>query len=455
MAGWRHLLEPEESIGTLWHRATQRLAPAPGYPEAAVRLETERARLAVLFRGLGGSGGVELRSLSTAQSGHRLGFLRRVGNETERVKAARFDGVVLGLPDVVDAFPDRVLNADLFLWLAALTAFVTPCEAPVGDPLQADLAVLRDMQTAIKATLEACPGLVSVYRRLAVATLAERPVQRLPVAEQEVEQAIVTLLRSAAGEAAQPPSPLLADIMDQGHDLSHHAAPLSYKPFRPVILWPTLATPPRPKHKPGSRDDEAGTGASEAGEKRLKAERRKADQADRKDSLILHRFEHILSWAEFLNINRAVDDDDEDNARKIADDADQISVVKNRKKAVTRLKFDLDLSPEDVDTEKLSGVSLYPEWDYRRGNYHADHTRVLASVADEAPAGLKLDGPTRRRINAVRRRFEALRPGRAVESRRTRRRRTRSGSCSARRHRHSRLRRRQRSHLAAPAQHRA
>lgn len=414
MAGWRHLFEPEETVGTLWHRATRKLAPETRFPDAAVHLEAVRGRLAVLFRGLGGGGGVELRALPAQQSMHRLGLFRRVAVESERVPAARFDGVILGLPEVIDVFPDPALNGDLYLWFAALTAFSAPA-AFDGDPLQADIAALRATHRAIGTTLDACPGLRGVYRRLALALLDQRPAAVGPDTERDVEAAVVAMLRTGAGEAMTDPAPrLLAAITAPDFDLSTLLAPFEYKPFRPVVLWPVLSPPPRSSNKPGSRDDDPGSGAAEAGEKRLKAERRTADQADRKDSLIVHRFEHILSWAEFLNINRAVDDDDEDNARKTADDADKISVVKNSKKAQTRLKFDLDLAPEDVDTEKLSGTSLYPEWDYKRGAYHADHARVLASPAAEAPEGLKLDGPTRRRINAVRRRFEALRPGRAT-----------------------------------------
>lgn len=419
MSGWKKFFEPEETVGTAWHRATERLAPPAGYPEAAVRLESERGRLAVLFRGLGGGGGVELKPLTAQQSAHRLGFFRRMGTESERHAVTSFNGAVLGLPESVDSFPDAALNADMYLWLAALAAFLTPQKITLTDPLQADLRRLQITHAAVRSALTACPGLVSIYRRLATATLATRPDHKRPPAEAGVEVAIRALLRDPAGSAidTDEASAFLRAISIENASLDAFDAPFDYKPYRPVELWPSVleaAVPPKRQEK---RDDEAGSGAADQSEKRIKAERRQGDQADRKDSLIIHRFEHILSWAEFLNINRAVDDEDEDTARKAANDADRISVVKNRKKAATKLSFDLDLAPEDVDTERLSGVCLYPEWDYRQSNYRPDFARVLQSRAEEAPHGLKLDGPARRRIAAVRRRFEALRPGRAIESR--------------------------------------
>jgi len=409
------LFEPEETVGALWHGAAERMTREARYPEAAVQLSAERARLAVFFRGLGGAGGVELRAIRAMQSAHRMGWLGRMARQAERVTSAQFDGVVLGLPETVDAFPERRLNSDLLLWLAALSAFSEPARRDAGDELQRDLQALRQLHAAVTRALFICPGLVRIYADLARAALDHRQMPALPEGEREVEAAIVELLSAAADrrEPAREASPMLPAILGSGvESVAGFEAPVGYKPFRPVAVWPVLDAPPAAAPRAGTREDEAGQGGSDGGEKRMKAERRKGDQADRRDSLILHRFEHILSWAEFLNINRAVDDDEEDSARKVADDADKVSIVKNRKKAATRLKFDLDLAPEDVDRERLSGTTLYPEWDYRRGLYHVDHCRVLESIAEEAPEGLKLDGPARRRVQSVRRRFEALRPKR-------------------------------------------
>ena len=61
-------------------------------------------------------------------------------------------------------------------------------------------------------------------------------------------------------------------------------------------------------------------------------------------------------------------------------------------------------------------MHVYPEWDYKRGIYRPQHARVLERVAEEAPAGTGWKpGPGMdRRIRAVRRQFEALRPKREV-----------------------------------------
>ena len=87
----------------------------------------------------------------------------------------------------------------------------------------------------------------------------------------------------------------------------------------------------------------------------------------------------MLSWAEFINLNRRVEDDDSDDAKKAAEDQDEIGLGQISKAPATRLKLHLDLAPEDVDREALSGVTTYPEWDVRSGAYLPAHVRVLSS----------------------------------------------------------------------------
>ncbi len=130
--------------------------------------------------------------------------------------------------------------------------------------------------------------------------------------------------------------------------------------------------------------------------------------------MCLYKFESILSWAEFLNVNRRIDDDDQDSAKKAADDLDEINLARIPQKARARLKLHLDLSPQEAEFERLAGAHVYPEWDHRTKSYLPDYCRVLAGVAEPAavvPDTLKCE-KTRRRIRSVRRQFEALRPKR-------------------------------------------
>jgi nitric oxide reductase NorD protein len=408
--------EPEESVGHALDALSEQLRDVPSYPEAAVALASMQAPLGTLFRGLGGDHGVAIKAGGEAQSHHRRRFSRRLARGSERVRQARFDGADLLLPETVDAFPEKDQNRRLYIWLAALAAVASDPGAAPEDALQRDVAQLGLAHSLAEAAVEAFPGLVPIRDGLYEASLAARPTVALPAVEATIESWIRARL---AGEDITPgDDDLSCALAGDGAARERLVAPSGYRPFRPAPVWLDRRQPPQGGGRRGEGGDEAaGEGGAEASKKKLAAERQKSDQAERRDSLILHRFESILAMADFLNLNRAVEDDDEASARQSADDADKLGVVDSKKKPKTRLKLDLDLAPQDADREKIDGIFVYPEWDWKTKQLEPARTRILENFATPAPEGMQLDRRAKRRVEAVRRRFEALRPRRRMLSR--------------------------------------
>ena len=410
--------EPEETVGHAWDDFLHRVGDAPEYDAAAVTLAEVSGALGVFFRGLGGDRGVAIKAGGETQSRHRRRFRRRLARASESVAVARYDGVDLLLPERVAVFRDRALNRKLYLWLAAQAAHSDGVVAQPDDLLQADVARLSRALIDANRAVERMPGLAPLRDEVYAAARAGRPDVALPPIEQRIEDWIRARLD---GAAPAPADDRLARALDGDEDaLRSLVAPAVYRPYRPVAVWLER----RPQPTPGLRrrsDDaaEPGSGAADKSQKKRSAERRATDQADRRDSLILHRFESILAMADFLNLNRAVDDDDEAGARKAADDAEKIGVGEHRKAPKTRLKLDLDLSPEDADREKTDGLFVYPEWNYKTRNLDAARTRILENFAKPAEKITPRSAQARRRIEKVRRRFEALRPRRRTLSRQT------------------------------------
>ncbi len=414
--------EPEETVGKLWHEFASRLDAPEAHQGAAVSLSEVGGRLAVFFRGLGGRPGAELRAVGDEVSHHRLSLKRRLGAEADHLPRASFDGEVLRLPARLAVFPAREANGALYLWLAAMLAHA-PQRVTAADPLQADLLALSAAQAMTRATLEEAPGLAALHEALAEGSLQlRRTLPRLPATEAALEKVIRHLLGDDA-PLSEPAEAMRAAVLSgEPGTIAAFTAPRGYRPFRPVPIWPELrahvmSACSSVETREAERADENPAEESDGREKHHRARRRKAEQAERRDSLILHKFEAILSWAQFLNLNRRVDDeDDPDNARKAADDQEELNLAQISKTPATKLKLHLDLAPEDVDRERLSGVCTYPEWDARSGQYLPDHVRVLTSRAE--PGGeipdFRQDPRARRRIEHVRRRFEALRPGRVT-----------------------------------------
>ena len=410
-----HLLEPEETIGNLWHSLVGDRTGIVRFPEAAVTFEEIEPALRIYFHALGGDQSAEIVPAIDRVSHHRLTLRQRLGRRTERLPTALYDGQRLQLPATFDLLPTRPYNKALYHWAAAFIAL----SPEVGAAEEANgikrhpVAVARDLQWIARALAisrlvrERFPGLAAIHDRLAAAHLAVRPVRRLPVAEEAIEQLIRGSLAAPATAAVAPA--LIEKFL---------ALPIKVQqPFLPVPLWPDIAIAAPGEAVERTEDGSQGKSKHAGGDGRVrKAKRRKNDQIKRKDPFIVHRFEKILTWTEFMNLHRDVEDDEEDNARKAADDHDEIGVTQHHKKAATLLKIDLDLAPSDVDAERVSGEHTYPEWDHRRARLQPDHVRVLERIAEETSPGTQwTPGPkTARRIRTVRRQFEALRPRREV-----------------------------------------
>ncbi|MBO9465367.1 VWA domain-containing protein [Tropicibacter sp. R15_0] len=406
--------EPEETVGKLWHNYASRLDAPVVHEGARVDLTEVGGRLAVLFRGLGGDPSVELKPVGDEVSHHRLSLRRKLGTWAEAVPRASYDGFALRMPESLAVFPAREANAALYLWLAAAAAGAAQVEAlsEEEDPLRADMAGLGAAMQVIDKAIEIAPGYRKLYADLREATLFLRRTPTLPPAEAAVEAIICHLLGSDV-RLNDRATDMLTAI--RAGDLSDWRAPRGYLPFRPIAIWPDLRPADRSESMTVDNpetDGETEQGDSEEGRAR-KARRRKADQVERPDSFILHKFEAILSWAEFMNINRRVEDDENDDAKKAADDQEEIGLGQIKQAPATRLKLHLDLAPEDVDREMLSAMTTYPEWDCRTGTYLRNHCRVLASKAEPGDVDVFTQHPrAQARIRAVRRQFEALRPGR-------------------------------------------
>ncbi len=413
MAGFSDLFEPEEVFGAFWHRLVGEADVEKRYDDEAVGLEDIRKRLEIFFRAVGGKPGVEIKAIAAQTTNYRQKFLAKLGQASTAVSRARFDGDYLYLPDEIALLPERSANEEVYLWLAIWAACVGDnVPAAMDDPLQNDIVVLRFLKKILSEVFEQFPGMAKTYHRLASLILTERAVRPLPAQEAEIEAAIIAMLSGAQVDGSLE---IYQAIQNSDAPIAQFKADNAYKTFLPVILWGEVLEPSaREQARTGWQEDaKSDDSRSQEGKpKARKAKRQQSDQIENKNSLIIARFEALLSWAEMMNIPRAVEDDEEDNAQKSADDQEELGLANISKKASTKLKFDLDLAPQDVEHERLSDKHTYPEWDYRKNIYLPDHCRVLSGVAPELEAGSvwQPDRDARQRIRAVKRQFEALRP---------------------------------------------
>ncbi len=405
-------LEFEENVGRLWHRwASSHSRSYPDYPDAAVTLDSIASPLAVFFRAGGGSPGVALTSIAARVSTHRINLRQRLGFDQEIIDLARLDEENLLLPPRIALFNDPALNRDCYFWLAAMLAAMTPATA-FKDPLRQNISALRQIVAASDATLNDFPGLRGRYQRLQSQMLAMRPARSLPPAEEAIEAVICYLLGAIEQPLSEEASRYYHAVMDLDISLREYRAPQNYQQPLPVPLWANLSHLGTASAKDSDDEQAPPPAATEQSKDKRKAERRRQDQSERDDPLVFNRFEKILSFAEMVNVNRMIDDEEDKNAKSNAEQMDEITLSPNQQRVASQLKMDLDLSPMAAGGDQLQGEHTYPEWHYRKQSYQQQHCRVLTALHEEEADSETIDPQTRRRIRRVRRQFEALRPRR-------------------------------------------
>lgn len=349
----------EEFVGKLWHNWVTKAA-AGHYPQAAVKLAEVEKTAGILFRAFGGDPGLKVAAATSDEHGARRRWLQRLAGSNEKIAQARRDAETLRLPPEIAAFPDKALNRDLYLWLAALAA---------NDVAPEQAWFIRNQQATL-AALAALPGLRPRYERLVAAHLAGRIApSQLQADEAAQETALRQALLQPGSVSGLPP-------------LTSRQS----RPPQPVLLW-LIASPEHPAGKRGSSDGDAppeGSGNNAETEK----DAFKAEQVDKPDNkapvLAMFRAESLPTWAEYVRVNRAFDEDEDPNARNAAKDLDRLSLTGDGQTAKSRVKFDLDLpSAAEDDSPVGPGIAL-PEWDYRSNQLLAEHCHLQPMVAQDA-----------------------------------------------------------------------
>jgi len=403
---WMEVLEVEEFVGLQWHNLISGGESYASYPEEVVTLEDVRNALGVFFRGLGGLRGIEIAAAKTETSSHRLTFRQRLGMDKERVIRPTLDGQTLMLPMELDVMPEKALNRDLYFWLSAFFA-ASPQDAleDCADPVQRDLQFLKRVYEVQLGVLQELPGIRPIWGRLSHGLRLMRPKRDLPEAEKIIEEIVIYLL--GGDEPIHKGSADAVAYIFQDGPMPEIEA-VQYQPFLPVPLWGEILEQAMSSNKGNDKEKSGNSSKNKAQDRKLRAERRKMDEANRQDGFFLNIYDKIMSVADMLNVNRNTEDDEADEALKVVDDLERITVSEHDKKAATKIKLDLDLPGDAIDETRLLGEKLVQEWHYRKGIYLRDHCKILTRTALEEGEDWTPDAAAKRRIRRVKRQFEAL-----------------------------------------------
>jgi len=391
------LIEVEEHVGTVWHRVITHTT-IKRYPKESVQLDEVRRLVGVVFRALGGDSGLKIESTPPIKYKMAGTFLQRIAESNSQIELAWLTESSLYLPTCIDVFPEKSLNYDLYLWLAALASGATRFKLADKSWNPECTDWIRENQWLSCKVLNDFPGLLKRYQRLVTAQLDLRPNPKtLSDNEARFELSIQQVL--------QNPRKLVSSLNIQT------SLP------QPVYLW-LHPSPPQSENVSKSHEEDIPPESSlethdtiePEQQRRYRAE--KVEMPDGKSGLVLDRFENIFSWAEYIKVDRSTDEDEDlESAEDSANDLEQLSVARDTKATAKCIRFDLDLPSAESDDFPLGEGILLPEWDYRKGKLVKDYCCLQPMIANSCDA-IELPSKLRSTAKTMRSQFEALMPSR-------------------------------------------
>ncbi|WP_342616257.1 VWA domain-containing protein [Rhodoferax sp. GW822-FHT02A01] len=347
----------EEHVGLWWHQLLTRMAGQKGHG-GSVALDPMRGELGLLFRALGGAHGLKVDATAGTRHGARRSVIERMAGVRAKVELAGVDAQALRLPGLADAYATVELNQALYRWQTALCAVVPEHGSWVTRNQQGTMHLLENYR-----------GLAASYWQLVQAELQRRPdPATLPPAEAQAERSIRQALRHPDSAVTLIPGARAPE---------------------PVLLW--LAPDARGAMGVARSQAMEPDEATRAGSSKQQDEKRRvaedADMPERPGGLMMFRPESIFSWSEYAKVQHDVQENEEEDLARAADDLDTLSVSADQRPVARALRMNLDhAAREETGPTSAEPAILLPEWDYKRQVLLPAHCSVRISSMPDAPA---------------------------------------------------------------------
>ncbi|WP_237524074.1 nitric oxide reductase activation protein NorD [Shewanella sp. KX20019] len=351
------------------------------FDHARVEFDEIKKSAGVVFRALGGAPTKRVEAAVPRDYYARRKLLDKISGAKQQISLAWQDETSLRLPLSIAIFDTQQLNKELYLWLVALAA-----HSPTHFNHWA-----RDNQAAVTKVLAIFPTLRPRYARLAAAMLKLRtPLASLPKSLQPLEHAVIQAI-------LYPETPIDFPVA-------------SYAP-QAIYLWlyPNENIKANPFNASDIDCEEEQESSLMTPQESLQARKKsqRVEEDDSKDSLMVFRLENLFSWSEFSRVNRAEDDTEDDDAQRVAEDLDIITVAKGSRQKTAKLKIDLDLPAAIEDDQPLGKGIILPEWDFR-SNQLIPERCLLQPMLPKDSQPLALPVSLASAANKIRQQFQQL-----------------------------------------------
>lgn len=365
------------------------------------------------------------------------------------------DGETLFFPVSVVEMPDEASREELVKALLFFLSFQVRCGALdaarqrrsllESDRLVADLFWIIENGRLYCEISSEYPGVVRNWASLSRYLLEKRPAARyLNDPEKKVEQFLketieaafstggVSPISGSAGESIRCAVEIKNRWKAEGVKTNRYRAIIPFFPWGKLIPerikdGDLIIGQGKAVKAARSSSEENETPQAKPGKSaRYAARREEVDEKANENGLTLNIYDKILSWAEFVNVNRPFDDDPDEDAGKKADECEELSISELERGTANTFNAELEkadayTSGDEQEVDSSEQAFYYSEWDYKRQAYRPDYSRLIESpvAGEDAEFCARVLTEKSALVKEVTRNFERLSPSVRLAGRQT------------------------------------
>ena len=377
-----------------WHKVEEFLAPSDWggqrwnefltrndnpYADQAVSFKEISKELRLLYQMMGG---VQTKTLYATDKVSRLSFrsfMQKATGEKATFHICWQDRKGVYLPAEIALFSTTKLNKMYYLWMVAVMAHARVTVENWAEENHRVQSYLLEHYVGFRKAHQAMVKELFKEREIIVKQF------KLSVEDEVTFKALVGI-----GNGDFSPE--------------HYPTPKEIYPFA-LWLYPALNRDDSSAIvEPNEEDEEEAqtTNASESLEIRKNASR--TNDESETDGFMAFLPEGLMTISEKINIDRSEDDSDDENAMFNAKDLDELTLGKKRKGLASKLKINLELPTEEIDSYAVGEGIKLDEWDYKQEKYLKNYC-LLTPIYMKSTQEKELDHATQHLANRVKSEF--------------------------------------------------
>ncbi len=330
-----YFLELEESIGKVWDRFLYKKVTKL-HTNHSVLLSDISTTLTLFYHLLGGKKGKSIQATDKRTINTKRTRLEKISFMGKEFYLSWQDEKSLYLPPSLAFFPKKEDNEMLYYWLVAMLS-------------QADVNEIDIIKQNIKLSEELQKNYAGFEKFYTYA---------IKYLSTQFEQ--LGFIKS------------LENILHE--DLINHYP-------NPLWIYPALFSK-NTKQKENTEEEELQRNSEKRNDDTL-AMKKCANQIEDKketDGFLTFLPESLMSIFEQVNVDRMEDDSFDENALYHAEDLDEITLGKKQANLSSRIKMDLDLTPDMREIYPLGKGHFIDEWDYKKESYLKNYVCIKPQI---------------------------------------------------------------------------